>query len=100
MVSVIVVILILYPYSSSYHDIFFFFSSQLPLPGDTSTTINQEKWEFRGKNIVSAVVEYFAVQMGMAKSANQILWSGCSAGGQGVLNTIDQAADILAQVII
>eukprot|EP00009_Paramoeba_aestuarina_P003371 CAMPEP_0201522880 /NCGR_PEP_ID=MMETSP0161_2-20130828/18609_1 /ASSEMBLY_ACC=CAM_ASM_000251 /TAXON_ID=180227 /ORGANISM="Neoparamoeba aestuarina, Strain SoJaBio B1-5/56/2" /LENGTH=290 /DNA_ID=CAMNT_0047921839 /DNA_START=314 /DNA_END=1186 /DNA_ORIENTATION=+ len=79
-----------------YNYVYVMYCSSDQFAGDGTATINGETWQFRGKNIITGVLDHFITAYGMNK-AEEILWSGCSAGGQGVLNTIDQAAEILAQ---
>ena len=57
-----------------------------------------DNWQFRGKEIVLSIVQYlFGFNNGL-KYAQEILWSGCSAGGQGVVNTVDEVSHVLLQV--
>lgn len=58
---------------------------------------NGSIWQFRGCSIVDAVFRSFFEGRNMKKS-QEILFSGCSAGGQGLLYNLDFVAGLLADI--
>lgn len=60
-------------------------------PGATT-----QQWQFRGKVIIKELIEVLWNSYGL-DSASSILFSGCSAGGQGVVMNLDFVAALLAE---
>jgi hypothetical protein len=52
------------------------------------------QWSFQGVAIIEAVLQDLVAYQGMA-AAKEVLFSGCSAGGQGVVNNLDRIAPLL-----
>ena len=61
--------------------------------GNATKEENSMQWYFAGRNIIRGVVEDL-LGMGMAQ-ATQVLFTGCSAGGQGVVNNADFVASLV-----
>lgn len=70
--------------------------------GDATGTVNGEDWEFRGKNIVQAVIEDLqkddVLETAVLNPGDRLLLSGSSAGGGGVTNNLDRVAALLPGV--
>eukprot|EP01104_Vermistella_antarctica_P010940 TRINITY_DN2976_c0_g1_i1.p1 TRINITY_DN2976_c0_g1~~TRINITY_DN2976_c0_g1_i1.p1 ORF type:complete len:479 (+),score=57.30 TRINITY_DN2976_c0_g1_i1:199-1437(+) len=62
--------------------------------GAGNNTVNGTLWQFQGRAIIDGVIQTVASSMGMDQ-ADDVLFSGCSAGGQGVINSLDYAADLI-----
>eukprot|EP00013_Stygamoeba_regulata_P023009 CAMPEP_0177646668 /NCGR_PEP_ID=MMETSP0447-20121125/9892_1 /TAXON_ID=0 /ORGANISM="Stygamoeba regulata, Strain BSH-02190019" /LENGTH=387 /DNA_ID=CAMNT_0019149207 /DNA_START=42 /DNA_END=1205 /DNA_ORIENTATION=+ len=54
------------------------------------------RWQFRGRPILDALIHTLVQDYNLAQ-ATDILYSGCSAGGQGVVNTVDYVYDLLVK---
>jgi O-palmitoleoyl-L-serine hydrolase len=65
--------------------------------GNTSTTLSGTPWTFQGRRIIESVFLTLARSYGL-KSASDVLFSGCSAGGQGVVVNVDYVASILKRL--
>ena len=65
--------------------------------GDGEGVVNGTQWPFRGRAVVDAV---FTTLFGRLKTdaPQEVLFSGCSAGGQGLLYNVDQAHKIVADL--
>jgi hypothetical protein len=61
---------------------------------DPNGTIGIDGWYFKGKPIINAVAEDL-VGMGMNNSKTQILFTGCSAGGNAVYVNVDYFRSVL-----
>lgn len=62
---------------------------------DAAKIGNGQTWSFRGAAILDALVETYREEL---RAANSILFSGCSAGGQGVVVNADGMFDRLRKV--
>ncbi len=68
--------------------------------GDTQHTINGEVWQFRGHNILEAILQDLEdpsiVGAHSLALATDVIFAGSSAGGMGVVANIDRIADELS----
>ncbi|MBP9828366.1 hypothetical protein KBC55_04440 [Patescibacteria group bacterium] len=70
--------------------------------GDTENMVGEELWQFRGKNIVAAVIEDLQnaeiIKTKTLAEASELLFVGSSAGGAGVTQNLDDVARMLPNV--
>tara|TARA_R110002050_G_scaffold202040_1_gene337174 strand:- start:1217 stop:1516 length:300 start_codon:yes stop_codon:yes gene_type:complete len=85
----------MYRYNASY--VYIMYCSSDQFIGDGVQHINGDVWQFRGTSIINNTIAFLIQQYDLMETKN-ILWSGCSAGGQGVVNTLDIAHDYLREV--
>lgn len=86
-----------YPEWSGVNLVYLPYCSSDAWAGDGVGTVNGTNWQFRGRSVVEAVFRTFFEGHNL-KAAQEVLFSGCSAGGQGLLYNLDFAADLLADL--
>lgn len=64
--------------------------------GSGAGLVNNTLWQFRGRDVVAAVFATFFAQPNTLSAPQEILFSGCSAGGQGLLYNLDAMADYVS----
>lgn len=62
--------------------------------GNATATFAGQLWRFQGRRVIEAVFEKLRDSYGLDR-ASQVLLSGCSAGGQGVIVNVDHVQNIL-----
>lgn len=67
--------------------------------GDGVGNVNGTSWQFRGRAVVEAV--FMTLFTGLKTNQPQeVLFSGCSAGGQGLLYNVDNARSIVSSLTL
>lgn len=70
--------------------------------GDAESMVGGEPWQFRGKNIVAAVIEDLQnneiIKTKTLADASELLLVGSSAGGAGVTQNLDDVARMLPDI--
>jgi hypothetical protein len=66
--------------------------------GDGTGLVNGTMWQFRGRSVVEAVFKSF-FEGAKFTSPQEVLFSGCSAGGQGLLYNVDHVSQLLSQLV-
>lgn len=80
------------------HFVFMPYCSSDAWVGDGVGLVNNTEWQFRGRRVVEAVFRTFFTGRSLTRP-QEVLFSGCSAGGQGLIYNLDYVADLLHQLI-
>lgn len=65
--------------------------------GDGDGLVNKTSWPFRGRSVVDAVFQTLFTGI-KGNTPQEVLFSGCSAGGQGLLYNVDGAKKIVSDL--
>ena len=88
----------------AFNHVFLRYRSSDGYAGDTARVINGQTWQFRGRDIVDALVEQLSAQSidGAPKlsEATDVLLAGSSSGAMGVQNNLDRIAPRLAPATV
>jgi hypothetical protein len=88
------------PDFAAYNHVFLHYCSSDAYAGDTERKIGPATWQFRGTEIVAAMLDQLSAPKDAAepslKDAAEVLVAGESAGAMGVANNLDRIADQLA----
>jgi len=79
-------------YSAS--KVFIGYCSSDSFSGNRSASPSTGNWHFKGKAILRAVIQDLLSKTGLS-NAQEVLFSGCSAGGSAVFANLDYAASLL-----
>jgi hypothetical protein len=84
------------PDFATYNHVFLHYCSSDAYAGDTERKIGPDTWQFRGKEIVAAMIDQLSQPKDPAqpslKDATDVLIAGGSAGAMGVHNNLDRIA--------
>jgi hypothetical protein len=89
------------PYFYNANKVYLRFCSSDAWSGDGSSMINGTMWQFKGLKHISATLDALMNNYGLGSSSKngddttRVMLSGCSAGGQGVVNALDFVAEYL-----
>ncbi len=89
------------PDFATYNHVFLHYCSSDAYAGDGERKIGPATWQFRGKEIVAAMIYQLAEPTTgdpSLKDATEVLITGGSAGAMGVANNLDRIAERLAPV--
>jgi hypothetical protein len=90
------------PDFATYAHVYVHYCSSDMYAGDTLRFIDGQHWQFRGAEIVQALLEQLMTQpidgAPTLAAASEVLITGSSAGAQGVHNNLDRIAERLAPV--
>jgi hypothetical protein len=88
------------PDFANYNHVFLHYCSSDAYAGDTARTIGGATWQFRGKEIVAAMIDQLKAPGAPGgpslAAATDVLFAGGSAGAMGVHNNLDRVAAQLA----
>jgi hypothetical protein len=85
------------PYFHNANKVYLRFCSSDAWSGAGDSNVNGTLWRFQGLQIIASTVDTLIKEYGMGADgvATTVLLSGCSAGGQGVVNALDFTSSVV-----